>query len=164
MTPDGWKLASQQTACRLTFWRRVRSLCTMRYRQIGMAIFRVLFGLFFILSTIAIVLLSGGQHPVEVDPEANRFTQALNASGFMNPALIVTFLIGGAAMLFNRSAPIGLILLGAPIFVIAGFHWFLTHSYVWGSIWPIWYVILVWHYRQVFSRLWEPNSAGNKAA
>ncbi|WP_231472043.1 hypothetical protein [Novosphingobium sp. CECT 9465] len=136
----------------------------MRYRQIGIAVFRVLFGLFFILSTIAIVLLSGGQHPVEVDPEANRFTQALNASGFMNPALIVTFLIGGAAMLFNRSAPIGLILLGAPIFVIAGFHWFLTHSYVWGSIWPIWYVILVWHYRQVFSRLWEPDSAGTKAA
>lgn len=139
--------------------RRLRSFWPMRYRQIGMAVFRVLFGLFFILSTIAIVLFSGGQHPVEVDPEANRFTQALNASGFMNPALIVTFLIGGAAMLFNRSAPIGLILLGAPIFVIAGFHWFLTHSYVWGSIWPIWYAILVWHYRQVFLRLWEPIPA-----
>lgn len=131
----------------------------MQYRRYGWTIARVLFGLFFILSTIMILVQFGGQHPPEAVAAAARFTEALNESGFMNPALIVVFLIGGTAMLFDRSAPIGLILLAPPVLVIAGFHWFLTHSYVWGTIWPVWLAILAWHYRSVFSRLWEPRVA-----
>lgn len=127
----------------------------MRYRDLGWTIARILFGAFFIYAPILILIEFGGQNPPETVPAAQHFAQALNESGFINPALIVDLLIGGVLMLFNRTAPVGLILLGPPILVITGFHWLLTHKYVWGSIWPVWWALLAWHYRHVFSRLWE---------
>lgn len=116
---------------------------------------RILFGLFFLYAPILILIEFGGQQPPEPMPAAAHFTRALDDSGFMNPALIAVLLIGGVAMMFDRSAPIGLLLLAPPIVVIAGFHWFLTHNYLWGSIWPVWLALLAWHYRDVFARLWE---------
>jgi hypothetical protein len=116
---------------------------------------RVLFGLFFLYAPVMIILKFGGRHPPETVAAAAHFTQALNETGFMNPALIAVLLIGGAAMLFDRSAPIGLLLLAPPIFVIACFHAFLTHNYVWGALWPMWWAALAWRYRAVFARLWE---------
>lgn len=127
----------------------------MRYKWLGWAILRVLFGLFFLYAPIMILIEFGGQHPPETVVAAANFTRALNDTGFMNPALIAVLLIGGAAMLFDRTAPVGLLLLAPPIFVIACFHWFLTGKYVWGTIWPVWLALLVWHYRHVFARLWE---------
>ncbi|RYY27856.1 MAG: hypothetical protein EOP62_05160 [Sphingomonadales bacterium] len=132
----------------------------MHYRKLAWSVARVLFGLFFIYAPIMILIEFGGQHPPETIPAAARFTDALNASGFMNPALIAALLAGGLAMLFDRSAPIGLLILASPIFVIGAFHWFLTHNYVWGSIWPIWFAALAWHYRHVFARLWERRAPG----
>ena len=132
----------------------------MKYeRYVWMAV-RVLFGLFFIYAPIMIMVKFGGNHPPETVAAAARFTEALDQSGFMNPALIAVLMIGGAALLFDRWAPVGLILLGPPIFVIGCFHWFLTHNYIWGSVWPIWYAILVWRYRAVFARLWERRPQG----
>ena len=131
----------------------------MRYRQLGWTIARILFGAFFIYAPIMIMIEFGGQNPPESVPAAAHFTEALNASGFINPALIVVLIVAGVAMLFDRSAPIGLILLSAPIFVIMCFHWFLTRDYIWGSIWPIWFALLAWHYRHVFARLWERRSS-----
>jgi len=127
----------------------------MRYRKLAWTIARVLFGLFFLYAPILILVSFGGHHPPEAVAAAGHFTTALDDTGFMDPALIAVLLIGGVAMLFDRSAPIGLILLAPPIFVIACFHWFLTHSYVWGTIWPVWFAALAWHYRGVFARLWE---------
>ncbi|RYD47973.1 MAG: DoxX family protein [Sphingomonadales bacterium] len=127
----------------------------MQYRKLAWTAARILFGLFFLYAPIMILIVFGGQHPPESVPAAARFTTALNETGFMNPALIAVLLLGGAAMLFDRSAPIGLLLLAPPIFVIAAFHWFLTRDYVWGSIWPLWFALLAWHYRLVFARLWE---------
>ncbi|MGA0543730.1 hypothetical protein ACO2Q1_00485 [Brevundimonas sp. VNH65] len=132
----------------------------MKYARHLWTAARILFGLFFIYSPIMVIVSFGGNHPPEAVPEAARFTEALNASGFMNPALIVALFVGGVALLFDRTAPVGLIVLAAPVFVIGCFHWFLTHSYVWGSIWPIWYAALVWRYRAVFARLWERHPQG----
>lgn len=127
----------------------------MRYKRVAWTIVRVLFGLFFIYSPIMVLVSFGGLHPPETAPAAAAFTQALNATGFMNPLLIATLFLGGAAMLFDRTAPLGLFLLAPSVVVIGCFHWFLTHDYVWGSLWPIWFAILAWHYRTVFARLWE---------
>ena len=132
----------------------------MKYERYVWMVVRVLFGLFFIYSPIMFIVSFGGNHPTETVPAAAHFTEALDASGFMNPALIVALFVGGVAMLFDRSAPFGLILLAAPVFVIGCFHWFLTHNYVWGSIWPVWYAVLVWRYRAVFARLWERRPQG----
>ena len=65
------------------------------------------------------------------------------------------------ALLFDRWAPLGLIILATPIALIAAFHFFLTGNYVWGAIWPSWWAALAWHYCAVFARLWErPGRTG----
>jgi hypothetical protein len=133
----------------------------MKYQRLAWAISRILFGIFFLYAPIMIMIQFGGNHPPETVLAAAKFTTALNETGFMNPALIVVLMIGGQAMLFDRWAPVGLILLAPPIAVIAAFHWLLTHSYVWGSIWPVWWAVLAWHYRHVFARLWERRAPGN---
>lgn len=118
-------------------------------------VLRVLFGLFFIYAPIMVIVKFGGQNPPESAPAAAHFVQALDQTGFLTPSLITVMIVAGLTMLFDRTAPVGLILLGAPIFTIAGFHWFLTHNYVWGSIWPVWFALLAWHYRDRFARLLE---------
>ena len=127
----------------------------MRFKQVAWTVFRVLFGLFFIYSPIMVLVSFGGQHPPETAAAAENFTQALNATGFMNPLLMVTLFVGGVAILFDRTAPVGLLLVAPSVVVIGCFHWLLTHDYVWGSIWPVWFAVLAWHYRGVFARLLE---------
>jgi len=100
----------------------------MRYRAFGWTIARVLFGAFFLYAPILILVKFGGQNPPEPAVAAQHFATALNDSGFMNPLLIADLLIGGGLMLFDRTAPVGLILLGPPVLVITCFHWLLTHS------------------------------------
>lgn len=126
----------------------------MKYQDIAWSAFRVLFGLYFIFASVMVMMNFGGNHPPESVAAAGHFTLALDATGFMNPMLIASFLVAGVALLFNRTAPVGLIILAPSVLVIACFHWFLTGKYVWGTIWPVWYLLLVWHYRHVFARLW----------
>lgn len=126
----------------------------MNFERIAWTIARILFALFFLYAPIMIILTFSGDHPPESVPAAAHFTEALNQSGFMNPALIAVLLAGGALILFDRFAPLGLLLLAPPIAVITLFHWCLTHNYVWGSIWPFWWAVLAWHYRAVLARLW----------
>jgi hypothetical protein len=128
----------------------------MRLANWGWAAARIIFGLFFIYAPLMVIVQFGGNNPPETVAAASDFTLALDRSGFMNPLIIATMLAGGVALLFDRSAPLGLILLGPSIAVIAGFHWFLTGKFIWGSIWPLWFLLLAWHYRPVFARLWSP--------
>jgi uncharacterized membrane protein YphA (DoxX/SURF4 family) len=131
----------------------------MKLQNLAWTVLRVLFGLFFIYAPIMVIMKFGGQQPPETVAAAGHFTEALNASGFMNPALIASLIIAGVLLLFDRTAAVGLIILAPSILVIACFHWFLTGKYVWGTIWPVWYVILAWRYRRVFARLWERRPA-----
>jgi hypothetical protein len=130
----------------------------MQWANRGWAAARILFGLFFLYAPMMVIVQFGGQNPPETVVAASDFALALDRTGFMNPLIIATMLMGGAALLFERSAPLGLILLGPSVVVIAGFHWFLTGDFIWGSVWPIWFALLVWHYRRVYSRLWAPGT------
>lgn len=134
-----------------------RGTATMRWNEIGWNVARCLFGLCLIGLTLSVVIQFDGNHPPEAVEAAADLTGALNRSGFMNPLLIISLLTGGAALMVDRSSPIGLLLVAPAITVIALFHYFLTGSYVWGSIWPIWWAALAWHYRHVFARLWQPS-------
>lgn len=129
----------------------------MQWAKRGWAVARILFGLFFIYAPLMVIIQFNGQNPPETVAAASDFALALDRTGFMNPLIIATMLAGGVALLFQRSAPAGLILLGPSIVVIAGFHWFLTGKFVWGSVWPIWFSLLVWHNRRIFARLWIPD-------
>lgn len=115
-----------------------------------------MFGLFFVYEPLMVVFKYGGTNPPETVTTASDFALALDRTGFMNPLIIVSMLVGGAALLVDRTAPVGLILLVPSVVVIACFHWFLTGKYLWGSIWPLWLALLIWRYWPVFSRLWMP--------
>ena len=130
------------------------------WTAIAWAVARWLYGLVFIALTLLVLIKFGDTQPHAAGAAADDFVTALNRSGFINPLLTVTLLIGGAAMLVDRLAPGGLLLLAPAVVVIACFHWFLTGGYLWGSIWPVWWAILAWHYRDVFARLWERPAGG----
>jgi len=129
----------------------------MRFSTIGWTAARILFGLFFIYAPLMVLIKFGGQNPPETIAAASDFTRSLDKTGFMNPLVIGTMLIGGIALMFRRTTPVGLILLAPSVFVIAGFHWFLTGNIVWGTFWLTWFLLLIWHYRKVFARLWAPT-------
>jgi hypothetical protein len=118
---------------------------------------RILFGLFFIYAAVMVIIVFGGTNPPETVDAASDFARALDRTGFMNPLIIGSMLVAGSSLLLRRTAPLGLIILAPSIVVIACFHWFLTGKYLWGTIWPLWYGLLVWHFRQVFARLWAPS-------
>lgn len=126
----------------------------MRYTDRVWTLVRILFGLFFLYAALMVIVVFRGMNPPETVIAASDFARALDRTGFMNPLIIGSMLVAGTALLFKRTAPLGLILLAPSIVVIACFHWFLTGKYVWGAIWPIWFALLVWHFRHVFVKLW----------
>ncbi len=130
----------------------------MGYSERAWMLGRTLFGLFFIYAAVMVTITYGGMHPPEATAAARDFTTALDRTGFFNPLLIVSMIVAGLALLFNRTAPLGLILLAPSVVVITCFHWFLTGDYLWGTVWPVWFAVLAWHYRHVFARLWAPAS------
>jgi hypothetical protein len=131
--------------------------CFMKIMPLFWIGFRVLFGLFFIYATVMVLVKYGGQQPPETLPAASAFTTALDATGFFNPLLMISYGVAGLCLLTRRFAPLGLLILAPSIVGIACFHLFLTHSWIWALIWIVWYLILVWHYRRTFMRLWaEP--------
>jgi|GEM_PF-1355720 hypothetical protein len=126
---------------------------TVKWTNLGWTAARILFGLFFIYAPLMVLIKFGGRNPPETIAAASDFALALDRTGFMNPLIIGTMLIGGTAVLFRRSAPLGLILLGPSVVVIACFHWFLTGKLIWGSLWLTWFLLLIWHQRMIFARL-----------
>lgn len=78
------------------------------------------------------------------------FSDALEASRFMYPTLAVSYLGGGLALFFPRTAPLGLAILGPPAAIILLFHVFLTGQFVWGVSWAAAWLLMVWRYRRGF--------------
>ncbi len=117
---------------------------------------RLLFGLFFLGTGIAIVkvLTVGGWTPTQSTDAARNFTEALATTRFMDPATALDYLAGGVALLFRRAAPLGLILLFPPVLVIFLFHIMLDSMTLWGTLWALWWTLLAWHYRRGFEPLW----------
>src|SRR3546814_10796118 len=73
----------------------------MRLANRRWAVARILFGLFFLYAPLMVIVQFGGQNPPETMPAASDFASALDRTGFMNPLIIGTMLMGGAALLFR---------------------------------------------------------------
>jgi hypothetical protein len=127
----------------------------------GWTIARIIYGLFFlatgmwILVSITTGLLSA---PVQPTRAAADFMHALDEARFVDPLLAVSFVLGGGALLFDRSAPLGLILLAPPVVVILGFHLFLSGQILWGPFVAAWFLAFAWRYRRAFVPLWTHRS------
>jgi hypothetical protein len=119
------------------FWRLLRWLYAAYFMYVG----------FIVLGK----LLRGGViHIHEPNAAAQAFSDALGASGFMHPTLAVCYLGGGAALLFHRTAPLGLAILGPPVVIILLFHIFLTGMILWGMGWAAAWLLMAWRYRNAF--------------
>ncbi len=91
------------------------------------------------------------------------FQHALAETGFIDPALAATYVVSAIALCFDRTAPLGVVLL-APIMVII----FLTDTlldtaWVWGTLHSAILAALAWHYRSAYRPMWNygvPSAPG----
>lgn len=129
----------------------------------GLKVLRILYGLFFAATgcLIAVATVMGWPSPRQPTVVAQAFTDALDASRIINPLLALTYITGGVALAFNRTAPLGIVLLAPAIGTIFFFHLVLTGQVVWGSANALCIALLAWRYRSRLSLLWsaEPVSA-----
>jgi hypothetical protein len=96
-----------------------------RMRRYARVAVRSVYGLFFLLTGIWILLtLSTGltSPPPQPTPAATAFMEALSATGFIDPLLAVSFILGGGSLLVDRTTPLGLVILAPAVTVILLFH------------------------------------------
>ena len=84
--------------------------------------------------------------------------RAMAETGFMNILLCLACFVGGGAMLFRRTTPLGIVILAPLVIIIFCFHMVITKSYLWGSLNLLLLAALAWQYRRGFDQLW--NYAG----
>ena len=124
----------------------------MLKRYIFMA-FRLIFALwYFGVGTIGFATNNAAKDAANA---ATAFEKALAETGFMNPLLCAACFAGGGALLFRRTAPLGVVILMPLVIIIFFFHMLITKSYVWGTVNLLWLVVLGWHFRSAFQALWS---------
>jgi hypothetical protein len=103
----------------LWFWRLLRWLYAAWFMYVGYIVLNKL-------------LRGGVIHVHEPNAAAQAFSDALDASRFMDPTLAVCYLGGGTALLF---------------------HIFLTGMIFWGVGWAAAWLLMAWRYRKAFMSL-----------
>lgn len=120
---------------------------------------RIIFGLFFLLMGLWAVSSSFGlgSPPEQPTKAAADFTSALTNSGFMDPLMGVSFIVGGGALLLRRTVPLGLVVLAPSVAVILFFHLVLSRQYLWGPFVAAYFLALAWHHRRQLEPLWQAH-------
>ncbi len=86
---------------------------------------------------------------------ATPLEKAMAESLFMNPLLCLACLVGGGAMLFRKTTPLGIVILAPLVVIIFCFHMVITKSYIWGSLNLILLAANAWQFRRGFDQLWD---------
>lgn len=126
------------------------------FMQLAISIFRIAYGAFFLVVGLygGFELLSGRGNPFAPEPGPGAdFQKALEATGFLVPAMLACFLIGGAALMFKRTSPLGIVILAPFVFVIFFYHLLLGGSAAWAAFWAAGLLILAWRFRSAFRPL-----------
>lgn len=128
----------------------------MRLPTKAVIVVRLLYGLFFASTGFVIAIFStlGWPSPRQPTLAAQAFTDALDAARIINPLLSATYIGGGLSLLFDRTAPLGVVLLAPAIGTIFFFHLVLSGAVVWGTANALCLAILAWSYRDRLSGLW----------
>ncbi len=123
----------------------------------AVTVVRIVYGLFFLAIGLAILawLVTGvGSAPTQPNPAAQAFTDALSRSRFIDPLLAISYVVGGAALLRDRTAPLGLVVLAPSVAVITLFHFLLSSQWPIGLAVASVFGVLALAYRQRLSALW----------
>jgi hypothetical protein len=118
---------------------------------------RWIFGLFYATTGVQVLAFQmfGGEMGVQPTPEAQAFMNAIASSGFMNYLLAGSYIAGGAALLWRRTAPLGAALLAPSVAVILLFHLTLSGQWIWGPLNAVWLAVLLWNYRSAYTSMWR---------
>jgi len=88
-------------------------------------------------------------------PETKAFTDAIFASGFIGPIMSVTYVASGILMLFNRTAPLGIVLLTPFIVVILFTHLMLNGNPPFGILLAALLGLFAWQFREAYQPMWN---------
>jgi hypothetical protein len=116
-----------------------------------------IYGLFFATTGLLIathVMFGLGSPPRQLNPQAQAFTDALTAARIIDPLLALSYIGGGVALLFRRTTPLGLVLLGPAVVVIAAFHLFLDSLWIVATALAASYALIAWQSRARLCALW----------
>lgn len=123
-------------------WRVLRYLYAAYY---------LLVGVYLALSLVGII---SPPHP-NVSGASAAFQDALGKTGFMFPLLAFTYVASACALLFRRTAPLGLVLL-APVAVIIFFtDMLLDTAWLFGTLNALALAALAWHFRSAYRPLFS---------
>ena len=122
------------------------------------AVLRWLFGAFFAATGVVIIAaqFAGVAHgPPQPTAAAQAFTDALDATGFIDPVLGLVYLAGGVALIIRRTIPLGVVMLAPVVTVILLHNTLLAHNAVWGIGWGLALAALAYRHRAGLAPLWN---------
>lgn len=137
---------------------RVREEGKVTRSEPGWTLLRWLYGLFFvatgawILVSVTTGLTSAPEQP---NARSQAFMDALAATGFMDPLVAASFILGGGALLVRRTIGVGVVVLAPPVAVILLFHLTLSGQIVPGIAVAAILAAIAWKHRGGLKCLWS---------
>ena len=119
---------------------------------------RWMYASFFFLIGVHSLLMVSGMLPASEfpgSPETKAFTDAIFATGFIGPIMSVTYIGAGILMLFNRTAPLGIVLLAPFVVVILFTHLMLNGEPAFGILLAALLGLFAWQFRDAYHLLWN---------
>lgn len=124
--------------------------------RLAFSVLRIAYGGFFIFVGLygGYSILAGRGNPFTVEPGPGAdFQSALEATGFVVPVMLTCYVLGGAALLSSRTAPLGIVVLAPFVTVIFFYHVLLGGSVLWAVFWAAGLLLLAWRFRDAFRGL-----------
>ena len=88
-------------------------------------------------------------------PEIVAFEDAIFSTGFIGPIMAVTYFSSGILMLFNRTAPLGIVLLAPFVLVILFTHLMLNGNPPFGIFIAFLLGVFAWQFRDAYRPMWN---------
>jgi hypothetical protein len=126
--------------------------------KVTLKLVRYLFAAFYVLIGIQTALALLGVIPApefEMSPRNAAFQAALGDTGFIVPLMALCFTAGGVLMFFDRTTPLGIMLLAPFVVVIFFTHLMLDGSAIWGTAHLGLLTLFAWQFRSAFQSLWS---------
>jgi hypothetical protein len=102
--------------------------------------------------------ISGKPEFPPVLPQGQAFLDAMSATKFLWQVLGIAYFVGGVALLFQRTAPLGIVILAGPVIVILLFHLMLSGMPVYGLVFSAGFAIVAASQWRRLTLLWSPTT------
>jgi hypothetical protein len=95
-------------------------------------------------------------------PEIKAFTDAIFSTGFIGPIMSITYFGSGVLMLFERTAPLGIVLLAPFVVVILFTHLMLDGTPALGILVAALLGLFAWQFRKAYRPMWNYGKDGHE--